>query len=305
MVGRYYMGHPSGKIADIEFAGPPRQTIFGFERDGAVYVRRRLTLSPAVLQKAGLLNIAFWLDNPPPHDASHRSGVLSAAYLALRTPGLSALLAPSAIRKRLLGDEPLPILPHLRNCFASPLHTLLFCATFLPARYLRKPRLPGFFTYSPANRYALHFHAEQVPHADSQITLGDVSDALGVPRARVALRWSEQDVDSVLAAHEALKQILDRMGVAKLHWRYPEDKRRQAVFDQAVDGFHQLGTLRMGDSPEHGVTDHHGRFFGVPNLFAATSAIFPTAGQANPTLTLVALVLRQADEVARQVRVRS
>lgn len=302
LVGRFYMGHPSGKVADIQFAGAPHETIFGFERDGPVYVRRRLTLAPALLQRAGLLNIAFWLDNPPIHDPRHGSGVLSAAYLALSTPGLGALLAPAAIRKRLAGPLPVSRGPHLRNCLASPLQTLRFCASFLPARYLYKPRLPGFFTYSPVNRYALHYHAEQAPRPDSRITLADTCDALGVPRARIALRWSDQDVDSILAAHDALRQSLARSGAATLHWRYGDEERRQAVLEQAVDGYHQLGTLRMAATPAQGVTDGFGRFFGTTNLYAASSAIFPTSGQANPTLSLIAIVLRQADEAARVAR---
>lgn len=302
LVGKFYMGHPSGKIADIEFAAAPRDTFYGFERDGPVYVRRRLTLTPEMMTRAKLLNIAFWLDNSPIHDAAHGSGVLSAAHLALSAPGLGKLLAPTAIRRRLLGDERQRVWPHLRNCLASPLQTMHFCATFLPARYLRKPRLPGFFTYSPANRYALHYHAEQVPRRDSEITLDDSCDVLGMPRARIALRWSDQDVDSILDAHVELDRGLRSMGAATLHWRYENAARRQAVLDQAEDGYHQLGTLRMASTPERGVTDQFGRLFGTPNLYAATSAIFPTSGQANPTLSMVALVLRQADELVRVAR---
>ena len=36
------MGHPSGKIADILLRGAARKTLHGFERDGEVYVRRRI-----------------------------------------------------------------------------------------------------------------------------------------------------------------------------------------------------------------------------------------------------------------------
>jgi choline dehydrogenase-like flavoprotein len=36
---------------------------------------------------------------------------------------------------------------------------------------------------------------------------------------------------------------------------------------------------------------------GVGNLFVAGSSVFPTAGSANPTLTLLALVHRLADHL--------
>jgi len=40
------------------------------------------------------------------------------------------------------------------------------------------------------------------------------------------------------------------------------------------------------------------RVFGVDNLYVAGSSVFPTAGWANPTLTLLALALRLGDHVA-------
>jgi choline dehydrogenase-like flavoprotein len=38
---------------------------------------------------------------------------------------------------------------------------------------------------------------------------------------------------------------------------------------------------------------------GVANLFVAGSAVFPTSGHANPTLTIVALVIRLAERLKR------
>lgn len=50
----------------------------------------------------------------------------------------------------------------------------------------------------------------------------------------------------------------------------------------------------MGVSPREGVVDADCRVFGVSNLYVAGSAVFPTSGQANPTLTIVALAIRLA-----------
>jgi choline dehydrogenase-like flavoprotein len=63
-------------------------------------------------------------------------------------------------------------------------------------------------------------------------------------------------------------------------------------------GGHHIGTARMGASPATGVIDGNGKVFGVNNLFVAGSAAFPTSGQANPTLTIVATALRLADRLA-------
>jgi choline dehydrogenase-like flavoprotein len=43
--------------------------------------------------------------------------------------------------------------------------------------------------------------------------------------------------------------------------------------------------------------DAHCRVHGIENLYVAGSSVFPTAGTANPTLTLTALALRLADRI--------
>lgn len=301
-VGRCYMGHPSGKIATIRLQGTPEKTIFGFERDGPVYVRRRFTLPVAAQQAHGLLNIAFWLDNPPLADASHGSGVLSAAYLGLTAPFIGARMAPAAIRERMLGGKPIERLPHIWNCVRTPFGTARFVVQFLYQRYWAKPRVPGFFAYSASNTYALHYHAEQSPNSDSRITLSDQKDALGLYRAKIDLRWSDRDVNSILKAHDLLSAALQQHQMGELTYMYPQHALPAAVIEEAVDGFHQIGTLRMGATPSEGVTDSFGRVFGTTNLYVAGSALFPTSGQANPTLAAVALAMRQAHELIRLLR---
>ena len=56
-------------------------------------------------------------------------------------------------------------------------------------------------------------------------------------------------------------------------------------------------------TPQDGIVDINSRLHQVDNLYIAGSAVFPTGGYANPTLTIVALALRLADHlkaVARQ-----
>jgi choline dehydrogenase-like flavoprotein len=88
-------------------------------------------------------------------------------------------------------------------------------------------------------------------------------------------------------------------GIGMLDYWYPEGLRVDAVLDQARDGFHQIGTTRMAADPGQGVTDSYGRVFGTSNLFVCSSSVFPTSGQANPTLTLLAFAIRQASHIGR------
>ena len=66
----------------------------------------------------------------------------------------------------------------------------------------------------------------------------------------------------------------------------------------AKDGAHQVGTIRMAADASRGLVDGHCRSFEVPNLFVVSTAVLPSSGQANPTLTAVQLGLRLADALA-------
>jgi len=71
-----------------------------------------------------------------------------------------------------------------------------------------------------------------------------------------------------------------------------------------IGGYHHMGTTRMSDDPDRGVTDSRTRVHGLPNLYVAGSSLFPTSGWANPTLTIVALALRTADDIAAALPAR-
>lgn len=301
-LGRYYMGHPSGKIADVQFFTPPAQTIYNFEQDaGGVYCRRRFTASESTQREHRLMNCALWLDNPRLADASHGNGVLSFAWLALATPGLNRLLAPKGIVAAVLGT-PVPgaALSHLRNCLADAGAVARFVPRFTWQRYFAKRRIPGFFLGSESNRYALHFHAEQAPNRDSRVTLTAERDEYGMRRLAVDLRFTDEDARSIVGHHRVLDAHLRRHNCGRLI--YKTHDLEAAVLEQARDGFHQIGTARMAARAEDGVVDPDCRVHGVRNLYVCSSAVFPTSGQANPTLTLLALALRLADHLAPALR---
>ena len=62
-------------------------------------------------------------------------------------------------------------------------------------------------------------------------------------------------------------------------------------------GYHASGTCRMGATPEDGVVDGDLRVHGMDNLYVCSTAVFPSVGAVNPTLTLVAMAFRLADHL--------
>ena len=64
---------------------------------------------------------------------------------------------------------------------------------------------------------------------------------------------------------------------------------------------HNLGTNRMSENPSDGVVNNHGQTHDIKNLFVSDGSVFTTGAAENPTLTIAALALRQADHIASQM----
>jgi choline dehydrogenase-like flavoprotein len=302
-LGRFYMGHFEGRIADVVFAPSLPEDAFDFFIDGSDrYARRRIVIGAEAQQRHGLLNMCAWPDNPTLSEPSHRSAILSLAYLSLAAPVLGRLLEPEAIRRKHLEHGVDAVCRHLTNIVAGLPEAVREAARFLYRRYGTTPRLPGFFIRNKARRYALFYHSEQAPNPASTVSLGATCDALGLPRLKIDLRYRDADVASVVAGHEIIDRNLRDAGIGRLEHHFPAEERPARVWNQITDGYHQIGTIRMAADPARGVVDADCRVHGSPNLFVAGSAVFPTSGQANPTLLITALSARLAAHVARLVR---
>jgi choline dehydrogenase-like flavoprotein len=299
-LGRCYMGHIEGRIADIVFTSAVPDAAFGFfiDRSGR-YVRRRITISDEAQQRHGLLNLAAWPDNPALSQAEHRSAILSLACLSLAAPGIGRLLAAEAIRRKHLPQGAREVGEHVGNVLRGLPEATREAAKFLYRRFVAKPRLPGFFLINKARRYAFLYHAEQAPNPESSVTLSTRCDALGMPRLKIDLRYSEIDAGSVVSSHQVIDRELRRTGLGRLEYSFAEGERAAQVLAQATDGYHQIGTTRMSAVPAAGVVDRDCRVHGTPNLFIASSSVFPTSGQANPTLLVTALAARLAAHLVR------
>ena len=112
---------------------------------------------------------------------------------------------------------------------------------------------------------------------------------LGLNRLVLDWRIPESVHRSLHRLQELLGRALGRHGVGTLEPGIGEPRY--------TDASHHMGTTRMAESPRTGVVDRNCRVFGVRNLYIAGSAVFPSAGHANPTLTIVALTLRLADHL--------
>jgi choline dehydrogenase-like flavoprotein len=77
---------------------------------------------------------------------------------------------------------------------------------------------------------------------------------------------------------------------------------RDVFFGPPPPATHNMGTCRMAARAEDGVCDAWGRTFDVPNLFVSDGSLFSSSGSSNPTLTIVALALRQAEHIKASMK---
>lgn len=296
-VGRYYMCHLAGTIGTLKIRGTPDQVHHGYDvSDEGVYCRRRLTLEPAVQRQQGISNFIARLHHPRITNPEHRSAVLSLLFLAKP-------FIPYEYAKRLHGDAKTSWADwfrHVRNVAARPFDAFAFAWHMLRDRKLAARKFPSIIIKSRGNLYSVDFHAEQVPNPASRVTLHpSARDELGMLQLHVDWRYTPQDVDAVQGALALLAQDIAASGVGTLE--YDADEVELEMTRYGAYGGHHIGTARMGTDPRASVVNAQCRVHAVDNLYIASSAVFPTSSQANPTLTIVALALRLGAHLKGQV----
>jgi choline dehydrogenase-like flavoprotein len=301
-LGRWYMGHVGASIARAHFNTPSEATIYGFERDPeGVYVRRRFTFSQDHLIEHDLPNIAMYLENPDMSDPSHGNAILSIIYLILASPLGSHVISEGVRQSKIDTGSSASTWSHIRNVMRHLPEAISFALIFGYERFVRPGRkVPGFVVPSPSNSYPLYYHGEHLPNYDSRIAPTSEMDALGMPRMRTNLHFSDDDIRNAIRAHEHLDRYLRRYGLG--HLEYLFDDSEEALRERLLDGYHQAGTTRMSDRPEDGVLDPQLGVHGFEELFVASSSAFVTSGQANSTFMIVVLALRLADHLRRGLR---
>lgn len=146
----------------------------------------------------------------------------------------------------------------------------------------------------PSDELLLRCLVEQTPNPESRVTLAQKTDALDMPLLRIDWKIGDLERRSVLRLSELIARELRRCGLPEL------SPNRQLLDDESwrtqfIDRAHPSGTTRMADSADAGVVDRNCQVHEINGLYIAGSSVFPTAGHANPTLTIVALAIRLAD----------
>ncbi len=160
-----------------------------------------------------------------------------------------------------------------------------------------------------SRQFRIAFAVEQSPDTSNRVTLSSAKDALDLPRPKIAYNISDYTKQGIATAFRLKNVIFNKLGAEDFTHTGDSDP---AGFDQVIDGKtvrltyggagHVMGTYRMGDDPKTSVVNSFQRSHDHANLYLVGSGTFPTVGTANPTITLSALALRTADNIAQNFR---
>ena len=146
------------------------------------------------------------------------------------------------------------------------------------------------FTDNYTKLAGLFVTGEDPPEAANRITLHDTErDQNGLPVPVINYR----DHPNTLAMREH--------SMKKSREMYESLGATAFTGGDLPAGAHNMGVARMSENPDDGVTNRWGQAHDIPNLFVSDGSVFSSSGAANPTLTIVALAIRQADHIAERM----
>ncbi|HEV2700121.1 MAG TPA: GMC family oxidoreductase, partial [Steroidobacteraceae bacterium] len=144
------------------------------------------------------------------------------------------------------------------------------------------------------NMAGIFINGEDMPRATNRITLNTkVKDAFGLPVANIHVDDHENNAAMRAHAQRQSKALYEAVGAIRV------------VNSRQTPATHNMCTARMSKDPAQGVANAHGQTHDIANLFISDGSALSTPGSANPTLTIVALALRQAEFIAQQMSAHS
>jgi len=152
----------------------------------------------------------------------------------------------------------------------------------------------GFVMDHYRSMAGIYINGEDMPRATNRITLNpSVKDGFGLPVANIHVDDHPNNAAMRTHAQRQAKALFEAAGALKV------------VMSRQTPATHNMCAARMSRDPRDGVVNAHGQAHDIRNLFVSDGSAMSTPSSANPTLTIVALALRQAEYIAREMNARA
>ncbi len=272
-VGRYFMEHPTIRAAQFFPLKAKLNKVYTGIVDDSQVIHGRCKLKESTQYQYQTNNLRLYFTEKSELDLSE--GISSSHILS------------DSLKKNEIPDN-----------FGSHLVNVLKDIDLISEKYLRK-EFNDLYT-DDVNKFAgyqLVSMIEQTPDKNNRITLGESRDALSLKQVKIDFRVTQSDKEAAwrsldLLAQDPAIQALGRVRVLK--------QRESRIWgNQLGFGQHHIGTTKMSAKIETGVVDPTSKVYGTNNFYIAGSSVFPTGGHVPPTLTIVAMAIKLADELKR------
>jgi gluconate 2-dehydrogenase alpha chain len=157
--------------------------------------------------------------------------------------------------------------------------------------------LKDLMVQSPFNAHiaVMIMQAEDAPQPTNQVDLDPtVRDVFGLPVVRLTYRSSDFEKSAHAYYRPLIVKVMQQAG-AQFGFVDPTSGPTSPSPSQSR---HVMGGLRMSDDPSEAVCDAFGKFHDIDNLYCMDGGVMPSSSGYNPTLTLIALALRAASNIA-------
>lgn len=154
---------------------------------------------------------------------------------------------------------------------------------------------------TPSGDAKIWVQSEQSPNPDSRVILDKERDDLGMQKLAVDCRLQDIDHQTIQKLGKLYGSEAARLGFGRVKLDPWVDSDTMTWPEELESGCHHLGGARMSTNPTKGVVDENCRVHGIDNLYIASSAVFPTGSDVNPTITIVALSLRLTDHLKKVI----
>ena len=139
-------------------------------------------------------------------------------------------------------------------------------------------------------------NVEMLPNADNRITLDEsTTDDHGNPVLDLQLSAGEYARNAMDQGLSAGEDLIEELGGTITY--SDGNMTLDNPTGSQTGGYHPLGGTRMGTNPDESVVDENLKAHDLSNLYIASGGVFPTAGAANPTLTIMALARRCGEHI--------
>ena len=123
-------------------------------------------------------------------------------------------------------------------------------------------------------------------------------DANGLPLLRMTFDWGDNERKASAWITKKAEEIAKAMNPSRMSAE-PTAGHYDIVPYQST---HNIGGAAMCADPATSAVNKYLQSWDVPNLFVSDGSLFCSSGSSNPTLTIVALALRQADHIRASMK---